>query len=152
MSRPGSRCHSLPTSSTAAQAHHRRPIAWALALFLAGGLAVATPVSAPELDGKVLFEREKCNLCHANPAVGIEAEVKSEKMLGPELPTAEPVEDGELLIGYLRQKEEIDGKKHKKGFKGSDEELGALIAWLESLREDEAAEADTGADAGQAER
>jgi hypothetical protein len=31
-------------------------------------------------------------------------------------------------------KTELDGKKHAKAFTGSDEELGALIAWLQAQK------------------
>lgn len=100
--------------------------------------------SAADLDAKTIFLREKCNVCHSIPSEGIKATVKSEKMLGPELPTAEKREDTEILLDYLRQKAELDGEKHKKGFKGSDEELGALVQWIESMRDEEGEDSDGG--------
>ena len=82
------------------------------------------------LDGKQIFLAQKCNLCHSIPPAGIQATVKSEKMKGPEL-TGLAKRDATLLNGYLRKKAEINGKKHGKEFTGSDEEIGALIAWLQ---------------------
>ena len=61
---------------------------------------------------------------------GIAATVKSEKMKGPDL-VGLSKKDAALLNGYLRKTAEINGKKHGKQFTGSDEEIGALIAWLQ---------------------
>jgi len=86
--------------------------------------------SAKVLDGKQIFMAQKCNLCHSVPAAGITATTKSEKMKGPDL-VAESKRDAKLLNGFLRKTSDIGGKKHAKQFTGSDEELGALIAWLQ---------------------
>ena len=101
-------------------------------------LALLVPwpsAGAAELDGKKLFLREKCNVCHGVSSADIEATVKAEKMRGPDLARLEEAPDPEALLTYLRQQSEIDGKKHKKAFKGSDEELAALVLWLEEQHE-----------------
>jgi|SRR5687768_884782 mono/diheme cytochrome c family protein len=82
------------------------------------------------LDGKQIFLAQKCNLCHSVSPAGIEATTKSEKMKGPDL-VGESKRDAKLLNGYLRKTADINGKKHIKQFTGSDEEIGALIAWLQ---------------------
>ncbi len=82
------------------------------------------------MDGKQIFLAQKCNLCHAVPPAGITATTKSEKMKGPDL-TDESKREAKLLNGYLRKTADLNGKKHVKQFTGSDEELGALIAWLQ---------------------
>ncbi len=82
------------------------------------------------LDGKQIFLAQKCNLCHSVSPAGIEATTKSEKMKGPDL-VGESKRDAKLLNGYLRKIADINGKKHIKQFTGSDEEIGALIAWLQ---------------------
>jgi mono/diheme cytochrome c family protein len=82
------------------------------------------------LDGKQIFLAQKCNLCHSVSPAGIEATTKSEKMKGPDL-VGESKRDAKLLNGYLRKTADINGKKHVKQFTGSDEEIGALIAWLQ---------------------
>lgn len=104
----------------------------ALCAVLSG--ATANPASAAQaakLDGKQIFLAQKCNLCHAVSSAGIAATTKSEKLKGPDLTGEAPKLDAKLLNDYLRKKTEINGKKHSKEFTGSDEEIGALIAWLQ---------------------
>jgi mono/diheme cytochrome c family protein len=90
----------------------------------------AAAQSAKVLDGKQLFLAQKCNLCHSVSPAGIEATTKSEKIKGPDL-VGLSKKDAKLLNGYLRKSADINGKKHGKQFTGSDEEIGALIAWLQ---------------------
>lgn len=82
------------------------------------------------LDGKKIFMAEKCNLCHSVSSAGIEATTKSEKVRGPDLTGVAERHDSDFLVSYLRQDVELKGEKHKKGFTGSDEEIGALVSWL----------------------
>ncbi|HEX2253654.1 MAG TPA: cytochrome c [Thermoanaerobaculia bacterium] len=112
----------------------RKPFLFLLLSAAGFGLlaALATPPSASAqatLDGRQIFLNEKCNLCHAVGKAGIEATVKSEKIRGPDLSEVADRPPA-VLTDYLRQKTAIDGEKHKKAFKGSDEELGALVSWL----------------------
>ena len=102
-------------------------------LFSAPVLTVATaqtsaPASGESLDGKEIFLAQKCNLCHSVSTAGIEATTKSEKLRGPDLVDLD--RDAEWLAGWLKKEIELNGQKHKKEFKGSEEELDALIAWL----------------------
>ncbi len=83
------------------------------------------------LDGKQIFLAQKCNICHSISSAAIQATVKSEKMKGPDLTGTAAKRDATLLNSYLRKKADINGKKHSKEFTGSDEEIGALIAWLQ---------------------
>ncbi|HEX7182848.1 MAG TPA: cytochrome c [Thermoanaerobaculia bacterium] len=82
-----------------------------------------------KLDGKAIFLAQKCSMCHSVSTAGIEATVKSEKMKGPDLVNVK--EDAKLIVDYLRKKADIKGKKHGKVFTGTDEELGALVAWIQ---------------------
>ncbi len=92
----------------------------------------AAAAKVPEvLDGKQLFLSQKCSVCHTVSSAGIQATTKSAKMKGPDLTGVAPKLDARLLNDYLRKKAEINGKKHGKEFTGSDEEIGALIAWLQ---------------------
>jgi mono/diheme cytochrome c family protein len=100
----------------------------AAAFLLAGAFALAAP-AAEAADGKEIFLAQKCNLCHAVSSAGIEATTTNEKLKGPDLSTVE-LADAEALAAYLKQEENLDGKKHKKKFTGSDDELKALIDWL----------------------
>lgn len=99
-----------------------------LVAFLSSGPGGAQ--SAKVLDGKQIFLAQKCNLCHSVPPAGIEATVKSARMKGPDL-VGLAKRDARLLNSYLRKAADINGKKHIKQFTGSDEEIGALIAWLQ---------------------
>ena len=106
----------------------------ALALFaLLAVLLIQPATAAEEMDGQALFvDTYKCNMCHAVPAAEIEAKMKSEKMQGPELGGKVEV-DFEKLAAYLRKQGDLDGEEHNKEFKGSDEELQAIVDWLGSL-------------------
>jgi mono/diheme cytochrome c family protein len=98
-----------------------------LAILYSGPGAAQT---AKVLDGKQIFLAQKCNICHSVSPAGIERTTKSEKMRGPDL-VGLAQRDAKLLNGYLRKAADINGKKHGKQFTGSDEEIGALIAWLQ---------------------
>jgi mono/diheme cytochrome c family protein len=102
-----------------------------LALFYGSATGPAAAQAPKVLDGKQIFLAQKCNLCHSVSSAGIQATVKSEKMKGPDLTGVTPKMDARVLNDYLRKKAEIKGKKHGKEFTGSDEEIGALIAWLQ---------------------
>jgi len=117
----------------------------ALSAAAAGGPAFAPAGPAPAaaadagLDGKKIFLDAQCNLCHSVETAGIEAKTKSDKLRGPELSGVTAKREAKTLVSYLRQDATIDGKKHKKGFRGSDEELGALLGWLTEQRKKAAA-------------
>lgn len=99
-------------------------------LYSGPGAAPAAAQGAKVLDGKQIFMAQKCNLCHSVSPAGITATTKSDKMKGPDL-VGGAKRDAKLLNSYLRKTADINGKKHSKQFTGSDEELGALIAWLQ---------------------
>ena len=110
----------------------------ALLLAAAGNLAAE---EAEEPAGKAAFITHKCNLCHSVPAAEITAKTKSDKMKGADL-GGEIETELEALAAYLRKESELDGKSHKREFKGTDEELQAIVDWLGTLE----AEAETGSD------
>lgn len=117
----------------------QRTLSVTLAIAVAALALTAVPAAqaADEAMALKLFnETHKCNMCHAVPAAEIEAKTKSEKMKGPELGGATKV-DLETLAAYMRKEGELDGKTHKKEFKGTDEELQAIIDWLGSLEAQE---------------
>ncbi len=106
----------------------------ALALMIASPARVA---NAEDLDGKTLFtDAHKCSMCHAVPAAEIQAKTKSEKMKGGDL-GGKIETDLDTLAAYVRKEGELDGKTHKKPFKGTDEELQAIVDWLGSLEAQE---------------
>ncbi|HEV7505494.1 MAG TPA: cytochrome c [Thermoanaerobaculia bacterium] len=103
--------------------------------FLLSMLIAVTAAAAPaSLDGKQIFLAQKCNLCHSVSSAGIERTVKSEKVAGPDLTNLAAKEEPAKLIKFLHKEGEINGKKHGKGFTGSDDELTALISWLQQQK------------------
>lgn len=103
-----------------------------LAAFYSGPAAEAQ--GAKVLDGKQIFLAQKCNLCHGVSSAAIEATTKSDKMKGPDLTNTASKRDAKVLNAYLRKTADINGKKHVKQFTGSDEEMGALIAWMQKQK------------------
>lgn len=110
------------------------PLALA-ALFSTDALPMAGPAAAMAAEppnGKAIFLAQKCNLCHSVSAAGIERTVKSEKIAGPDLTTATAQHDRAFLEKFLLKQETIDGKKHGKDWKGTPQELDAVIDWLKT--------------------
>lgn len=98
-------------------------------LFTAPVITVAAAQTSPDMpQGQELFLAQKCNLCHSVPTVGIESKTSSDKMKGPDLVDIDL--DAPTVKAFITQKSELDGKKHKKAAKGTDEELDALVDWL----------------------
>jgi cytochrome c5 len=94
-------------------------------------LTLAAP-AAFAADGAQVFTDLKCSGCHSVPAAGITAKLKSAP--GGVLPPEGVKRDAAWYTGFLEHKIELDGKKHKKAFKGSDEELKTLVDWLMQLQ------------------
>jgi mono/diheme cytochrome c family protein len=108
----------------------------AAALMLAygfAGISSAEEEKADLADGKALFEASKCNMCHAVKAAGIEAKVKSEKMQGPDLTGLGSRFEADWVVKYLRKEVQLEEKDHKGTFKGSEDDVKAIMAWLDGL-------------------
>jgi mono/diheme cytochrome c family protein len=90
----------------------------------------AAPVQA--IDGKETFLAQKCNTCHSVSSAGIEATTKSEKMKGPDLVGVVQAHDPAWISDFVHRRIEKDGKKHSKEYKGTDEELAAIVDWLKT--------------------
>ena len=107
-----------------------------LCALVALALTGPTAGAAEELpDGRDLFAAQKCNVCHAVPQADLVALVKSKKMKGPDLP-ADPREP-DWIERLLRREVQLNGKDHKKEFKGTEEELRAIAEWLVTLKRSE---------------
>lgn len=100
-----------------------------LTLTLAAAASLALPAGAA-LDGKAIFLAQKCNLCHGIAAAGITQ--TSDKMKAPDLSGKVKAADAPKLIKFLRKLEPggEKNKKHAKEFKGTDEEIQAVLDWL----------------------
>ncbi len=86
--------------------------------------------SRADADGKSVFVNSNCGNCHSVSGAGIVAKMKSEKMRGPDLDGIGGKRDSVWLTGYLKTETDLEGRRHKVGFKGSDEELKTLVDWL----------------------
>ena len=102
---------------------------FALLTLIAVVVLAARPASGGP-DGKTVFLDKKCNLCHSVEAAGIQRTSKSEKTKGPDLAGVAKKHDAEWIKRWVNKQEELNGKKHMAPFKGTPEELDALVAWL----------------------
>ena len=87
-----------------------------------------------ELDGQQIFTDSKCTKCHSVESL----EIVSTKDDAADLSNVGADKDAEFLKKYLVKEETMNDKKHKTKFKGSDEELNALVDWLLTLKTEEA--------------
>ncbi|HUG54837.1 MAG TPA: cytochrome c [Vicinamibacteria bacterium] len=107
-----------------------RAFAAVLTAAVAGLAALAGPAEGAVLDGKQIFLEQKCNMCHAVSSASIE---RTGKVKGADLAGLAAKEDATWLAKYLRKQADKKGKKHLKPFTGTDEQIGALISWLQKL-------------------
>lgn len=92
--------------------------------------AAAAAPAAGSPDGKAIFLAQKCNLCHAISAAGIDSIVKAPAMRGPDLGGVVAGKGADWATKFLKHQVNLDGKPHKKEWTASDEDLQALVAWL----------------------
>ena len=96
---------------------------------IAGG-----PSTGLAADAKELFVASKCARCHsiesqgvaATPKAGDEDEVHDLSKVGSE-------RTADWIQKFLMKQADIDGKKHKLKFRGSEADLQTLATWLASL-------------------
>jgi len=94
------------------------------------GIAVCLPLFAWE-DGPGLLESQKCLRCHEVQSLGIETTSDKEPEKIHDLSKAGAnFASGDEIKAFMLRESEHNGKKHKSKFKGTDEELQALIDWL----------------------
>jgi mono/diheme cytochrome c family protein len=103
--------------------------------------------------GQKAFTEAKCQMCHTVYSAGIgeppakDAKEEEEEASGPpDLSLAGTGRTAEWLSLFLQKKEALNEKKHMMKFKGTDEDLTALVGWILTLKapEVEAAPAKTG--------
>lgn len=94
--------------------------------------------AADAAKGKSIFKK-KCQECHAVSSKGLKrtGEVDKEaEVQPPDLSKSKAwlqKKDAEYLGKYLKKKKKKKGKKHPKKYKGSDEKVADLIAFLKSI-------------------
>ena len=106
---------------------------------LLASLVTATPsvMAAPAkgAPGKQVFVEHKCNECHTVKVEGVERSKKKKKGIDPpDLSDVGKSRKRDWMQRFLQKKEKIDGKKHKKKFRGDAAEEKALLDWLTSLK------------------
>lgn len=93
----------------------------------------ATPATTEaDAAGKEVFLAQRCGTCHSVSTAGIKAKVASGATAGGDLAGVGKRRDRTAIGAIVRQEEPVDGKKHPKRFTGSQQELDALIDWLQS--------------------
>lgn len=105
-------------------------LAFTLVLSTFGFAADGTP-------GAQAFERNKCVRCHSVQAAGIAKSGEPDDEEGgqqdrqpPDLSDTGLRHDKVFLAKYLIKQEAIEGRKHKKKFRGSASDLAAIAEWL----------------------
>jgi mono/diheme cytochrome c family protein len=97
--------------------------------------------------GQKLFLKLKCNQCHSIDSLKItrakaveeeeeEAEVdeNGKKIEPSDLSGVGNEYNSDFIKKWLNKEEKIHGKKHKKKFKGSPEELQAISDWMATVK------------------
>jgi cytochrome c2 len=111
----------------------RQALAFIVSLSVAALVVVfssGAPLAEDADPGQTVFMAQKCNMCHAVSSAGIEAKSKSPTMAGPDLTGKAAGYDEGWVEKYLMKQAQLNDKDHKKEFKGTEEELGQLTAWL----------------------
>ena len=103
----------------------------ALCFFVFTGAALTVePIATPALeDGKEAYVKH-CGECHGVKVARISPTTKNADDRGSDLTGIGEKYQSDWLKKYVMEEEELDGKSHKKKFKGSDEELQVLVDWL----------------------
>ena len=107
-----------------------------LALAGAGGGEETAPA------GQKLFLQYKCNGCHTVQALKIEKkEIEGETedtgdRKPPDLSGVGKKRTADWIQAYMLKKEAIEGQRHKKKFRGTEEELKTLSGWLAEQKVD----------------
>ncbi|MFN7973041.1 MAG: cytochrome c [Acidobacteriota bacterium] len=110
-------------------------------------LAFAAPFvwAAPaQADGKEVFTKYKCAACHSIKSQNItkanDASAAPEegdagaKVEPPDLSDVGSKRDAAWIKDYILKKNDNEGRKHKKRWTGTDDELQAVATWLASLK------------------
>jgi len=107
----------------------------AVALLAWGGVSWA----AKTPDGKPVFLKYKCNMCHSIEAIQVakkalpdEGETAT-KMKPPDLSSVGLDKKADWIALFMPKKEKLDGELHPKMFRGTSSELKTLTAWLETM-------------------
>lgn len=93
-------------------------------------MALNAGYAADDAPGKKVFLEHKCKQCHS---VNVE-KIAAEEEKSTDLSKIGSKHKRDVIKGFLLKESEIEGKKHKKKFRGDDKELTSLLDWLTSLK------------------
>lgn len=109
-----------------------------LAIVVATASVHSQPPAEPT--GKELFIKFRCNSCHTVKVESIakkaseDAEEDAGDRKSPDLSGIGKKKTAVWMGKYLMKLEKIDGELHRKKFRGTEPELKAITAWLETLK------------------
>ncbi len=95
------------------------------ALFF-GSLGFAQEEESLVEKGQKVYTEKKCSMCHKIEGVG--------GKIGPDLSDVGNERDAEWIKGFLKDPKSVKPDTKQPPFKGTDEELEALVAYLMSLK------------------
>jgi len=102
-----------------------------LLLLAAAGAPETTSsdVTASPPDGRRVF-MENCIECHGVSSAGLKPKAERKADQGPDLTGAVGNYEAGWIVKWVRQEVQREEQTHTKPFKGTDEELQALVDWL----------------------
>ena len=92
-------------------------------------LFTARVARADDAPGKAVFTSAGCPQCHSVTAQGIKSDGD-----GGDLSKVGAKHDAATIEKFITKQVELNGKKHKKKYQGSPEDLKKLVDWLASLK------------------
>jgi cbb3-type cytochrome oxidase cytochrome c subunit len=105
------------------------------------GMALSSVAWAAKTpDGKPVFLKYKCNMCHSIEAVQVEKKAlpdeggSASKLKPPDLSSVGLDKKADWIALFMQKKEKLDGELHPKMFRGTSSELKTLTAWLETMK------------------
>jgi mono/diheme cytochrome c family protein len=117
--------------------HRQGVVTFGIAFAALAALTFGVAARGGDEAGRKVFLDNKCTRCHEVSSQGIAStrdEAESEGKEPVDLSDVGSKHDAAWIEGFLQRRETLDGHKHKKKFRGTDEELQALVAWLTTLR------------------
>jgi mono/diheme cytochrome c family protein len=95
--------------------------------------------TAQEPAGKKVFLDSKCNMCHQVESQGIMKKGATSMVPPAEIKGGSDLSNvgekgGEWITKYLKKEVDLNEKKHSKTWSGKEEDLTALVKWLETLK------------------
>ncbi len=97
-----------------------------LGVLLFGITGFAQDEAAQVEEGKKIYGEMKCSMCHKIDGVG--------GKIGPELSGVGSRKDAEWIKGFLKDPKSVIPDTKQPPFKGTDEQLDAVVAYLMSLK------------------